>query len=306
MLSVLKTIFGQKEASLAPGPVLRITRVASYEAYCAHALRSQEDHTRRYRQERNLIQNTSSFTVPGYCFVCARHTNFLVDFNYAPQENGERVPNWRERLECPHCKLNNRLRASVQIFEQECQPKPTDKIYITEQVTSLYKILRRKYAGVVGSEYLGEFIAFGRTNWKRIRNEDLTQLSFKDNEFDLILSFDVFEHIPSYQKGLRECLRCLQPGGKLLFSVPFVKESPENIVRARLNSDKTVTHILPPEYHGNPLGEGCLCFHHFGWALLDEIRNLGFGDVNALLYWSRELGYMGSDQILFEARKVTT
>lgn len=257
----------------------------------------------RQRQERELIRNEKSFTVPGYCFMCSKNTNFHVDFNYAQEVDGEVIPNWRERLECPHCKLNNRLRASVQIFERECQPKTMDKIYITEQVTSFYKWLRRRYASVIGSEFLGESVALGKTSWRGIRNEDLTRLTFKDNAFDHILSFDVFEHVPNYQEALRECLRCLRPGGKLLFSVPFVKESRENIIRARMNSDNTVTHLLPPEYHGNPLGEGCLCFYHFGWTLLDEIRGLGFEEVSALLYWSRGLGYIGGDQLMFVAHK---
>jgi hypothetical protein len=36
---------------------------------------------------------------------------------------------------------------------------------------------------------------------------------------------------------------------------------------------------------------------------LDELRDAGFVEANALLYWSRELGYLGGEQILFKARK---
>ena len=36
-----------------------------------------------------------------------------------------------------------------------------------------------------------------------------------------------------------------------------------------------------PEYHGDPISGGVLCFHHFGWALLDDVREAGFADVAA-------------------------
>jgi SAM-dependent methyltransferase len=49
---------------------------------------------------------------------------------------------------------------------------------------------------------------------------DACSLSFKDNFFDLIVSFDVFEHIPNDKLAVKECYRVLKPGGKLIFSVP--------------------------------------------------------------------------------------
>jgi len=65
-----------------------------------------------------------------------------------------------------------------------------------------------------------------------------------------------------------------------------------------------VSHVLPPEYHGDPLQSGgCLSFYQFGWELLDELKAMGFKDATALLYWSRELGYLGGEQILFTATK---
>jgi hypothetical protein len=65
-----------------------------------------------------------------------------------------------------------------------------------------------------------------------------------------------------------------------------------------------VKHLLPPEYHGDPLSSnGCLCFYHFGWEILDELNTIGFKDANALLYWSQDYGYLGEEQIIFTATK---
>lgn len=60
--------------------------------------------------------------------------------------------------------------------------------------------------------------------------------------FDFIFSFDVFEHIPDYRAAFRECLRCLKPGGELVFTVPFSHSSERNIVRAEVNADGNVVH----------------------------------------------------------------
>jgi 2-polyprenyl-3-methyl-5-hydroxy-6-metoxy-1,4-benzoquinol methylase len=49
----------------------------------------------------------------------------------------------------------------------------------------------------VGSEYIGGTIPLGATNAVGITNQDLTKLTFPDEQFDLILSFEVMEHVPN-------------------------------------------------------------------------------------------------------------
>ncbi|HQI82360.1 MAG TPA: tetratricopeptide repeat protein, partial [Deltaproteobacteria bacterium] len=286
-------------------PALELWRVHSYDQYREHAERNAPMERDRLSFEKSLLPGPGrEFTVDGYCYVCRRRVPFLVDFQYAYEVDSDLMPNWRERLECPGCRLNNRMRATVHVFEQECRPGRDARIYITEQTTPLFAYLNRSYPNVMGSEYLGRDAAPGACNASGIRNEDLTRLSFADAAFDFVLSFDVFEHIPDYLQAFRECLRCLRPGGILFFSVPFAKRSMENIVRARVLPGGEVSHVLPPEYHGDPLQSGgCLSFYQFGWELLDELKAMGFKDATALLYWSRELGYLGGEQILFTATK---
>jgi len=45
-------------------------------------------------------------------------------------------------------------------------------------------------------------------------------LPFNDNCFDVVLSFDVFEHVRSVRKVMGECCRILRPGGMLLLVFP--------------------------------------------------------------------------------------
>lgn len=283
---------------------LKISRIATYDEYLEYRDRMGEEYNLRRQAERALISNQSSFTIPGICFVCRCKVDLQVDFSFSYQVDGELAPNWREHLTCPRCKLNNRMRAALHILDQECDVRRASRMYVTEQSTPLFRAIRAGYPNSTGSEYLGNTLPFGKTDKNGIRNESIANLTFSSNSFDEILSFDVLEHVPDFAKGFTECFRCLKPGGTLLFSVPFTKE-PDTIVRAQIKSGGIISHLLPPEYHGDPLNaKGCLCFYNFGWDLLGSLGQVGFQDRYALFYWSREYGYIGnSDQYLFMAKK---
>jgi SAM-dependent methyltransferase len=252
-------------------------------------------------------QSQPSFTVPGRCFVCNKDVEFAMNIP-SGQGRGVRPLNWREGLKCPDCCFNNRTRATIHILQQECLPSQDSAIYMTEQTTRLFRLVKENYPSTVGSEYLGDEVPFGQVNAKGIRNESVTGLTFPDNSLDFILSFDVFEHVPDYRKGFADCLRCLKPGGRMVFSVPFIAQSESTLVRATMGADGTVTHLLAPEYHGDPINsKGCLCFYHFGWEMLGSLRDSGFEKAETLLYWSIDFGYLGNgDQIIFLAKKPDT
>ncbi|MBT5016347.1 class I SAM-dependent methyltransferase, partial [Candidatus Peregrinibacteria bacterium] len=284
------------------------TEIKSLKEFLKYKLQRHDEYNRRYKLECESIGNTEGFLLKGYCAVCHNESSFYTDFQHAVTDyKGDKHPNWREHLVCGKCKLNNRMRASIHLFQQKCAPHKNADIYITEQTTPLYAWLKQHYTSVIGSEYLGSTCGFGENNSKNIRNESLTELSFANNSFDYILSFDVFEHIPNYQTAIQECARVLRAGGQMLFSVPFMADLEKNNVRARICQDGTIEHLMPPEYHGDPINsDGCLCFYHFGWQLLDEFRKAGFNSVKALFFWSDKLGYLGVDQKLFIATKSNT
>jgi hypothetical protein len=206
MLGWITRIFGSKKQKTKDIPVLHVSKISSYEAYKKHANEHKNDYVARLSFERSLIPEVQTeFIFNGFCYVCKAFVDFIMDFQYSWEVDGTLIPNWRERLVCPKCQLNNRMRAIVHIFEQELQPNRNSKIYIAEQTTPLYKWFEKSFPYVHGSEYLGDSTAYGSCNNDGIRNEDLTRLSFDNDEFDYILSFDVFEHIPNYKKALAEC-----------------------------------------------------------------------------------------------------
>lgn len=250
------------------------------------------------------FDESTVWTVFGQCFVCNREVEFWASGGASWVANGRRVPNWREHCTCPGCGLNGRLRASFHLFEALLAPRPGSRIYLTEQVTAFHRIASSRYGNVVGSEWLGPEWAPGSTRDDGIRHEDLQNLSFADAAFDFILTFDVLEHVPDHRKVLQECRRVLAPGGAMLMTVPFMSGTDKNVLRARLTGSGDVEHILPAQYHGNPLSaDGSLVFNDFGWELLDDARATGF-DPAIVHFWSDEYAYLGANQLMFVFRAV--
>lgn len=283
-------------------PALKVRRADGFAEYERHLAAAAAAHELRREYEESLVRE-GEFVVPGHCHPCGRPVDFAVDHSYGHERDGRPVPNWRERLVCPRCGLNNRMRAAIHLAETTLAVGRGERIYLTEAGTPLHAWFERRYPEVVASAHLGDAAPPG-DGGDGPRNEDLTGLTFADESFDLIVCLDVLEHVPDYRRALGECHRVLRPGGRLLLTVPFHRDSPTHVVRARLHATGEVEHLLPPQMHGDPLdSHGCLAFHEFGWKLLDELRELGFARASGLLYWSLELGYLGIEQIAFAAFK---
>ena len=258
--------------------------------------------------EKTLLDSvtTEAFAVNGFCVPCAKDVSFLVDMQSGGQRQGDGwLPNWRERLECPLCRMNNRQRLIATLIKQQLETTvKAQHIYFMEQVTPIYRWAKAAFKDhkLVGSEYLGHEYQGGAII-KGIRHEDVENLSFPDGVLDLIVSNDVFEHVPNPARAFTECARVLQPGGIMLATIPFHASSDVSAIRATLTNGH-LEHVLPPSYHGNPVSaDGSLVFSDFGWDMLGTIRAAGFSDVVSNIYASERLGHLGGGQIIFEVKR---
>ncbi|MBE9044092.1 class I SAM-dependent methyltransferase [Pleurocapsales cyanobacterium LEGE 10410] len=289
-------------------PHFSYLRASSFEEYQQLTRVNQELYFLMQDVEKTILynhQDQDQFKLNGYCYVCDAFSDFkIVRRRSKPNIDGLKIPNWREGLSCVSCGLNNRKRGALHIFDRTCSPNQKSKIYLTEQISPLYKYVASKFPLVVGSEYMGEKIPYGSMTNNGIRNESLTCLSFEKDEFDYILSLDVFEHIPDYIQAFKECLRVLKPKGKLVLSVPFRLNSPSNIIRAKVDDRGDIIHLAKAQYHGDPMGKaGVLCYQDFGWQMLDQMRDIGFSSVEAIIYRSRFYGYLGNNHTIFIGQK---
>lgn len=87
----------------------------------------------------------------------------------------------------------------------------------------LVKYLLDQGFDIQGTEYSQEYIDIAKKEFSKnlplikMSGEDL---KFKDNSFDLVLSFDVLEHIANTDKHLSEVKRVLRDGGIYAFGTP--------------------------------------------------------------------------------------
>jgi SAM-dependent methyltransferase len=91
--------------------------------------------------------------------------------------------------------------------------------------------------------------------------EDITCLTFNNESFDLIVSSEVLEHVPSLHAAFSETARVLKPGGAHLFTVPprATTKKRAEIVGGELR------YFELPEYHCDPLdADGILTFWDIG------------------------------------------
>ena len=288
---------------------MKITKINSLDEYCLHRDRSYATYEAMHKIETRIqkqVSQENKIMVNGYSWPAKSESTFLVDNLYSHNNH----INFRERFVCSKTGLNSRLRASIHIFEDYLKPQKDSSIYLTEQCSVLGKWMQDNYKNIQCSEYLAECGTIQKSLLNhyvspyKLQHQDLTNLSFADNQFDFLLSFDCFEHIPNYKKAFQECLRVMKPGGKFLWSVPFDRDQYKTLVRAYYDKDNKLVHNCEPEYHGDPISkDGCLSYYTFGWEVLDQLLAIGFKKAYALLFWSEKYGYMGGEQILLCVEK---
>ncbi len=223
--------------------------------------------------------------MPGHCPVCEAPRNFMP-----PQEGMRADTSFRESLQCETCRSISRHRAAIAVLRQELPDTRHAPIYITEQASMLFMALRKRMRKLVGSEFVRSFRKRRQlSSWMHsqgcrsfVRFQDITALSFRRGSKQAVVSFDVLEHVPDYRQALREFARVLKPGGVLVMTVPFYAGSENSETIAYVRADGGVETIGEPEYHGDPVSNGVLCFHHLGWDLLAAMREAGFSEAEAV------------------------
>lgn len=140
---------------------------------------------------------------------------------------------------------------------------------------SLVELLGRHCKHLTCSEYLPEIRPGESRNG--VRSEDVQSLTFADRSFDLCTSTEVFEHVPDDIRGFREIRRVLRPAGLFVFTVPM-SGSDATVERTILHPDGTVEHLLPAEYHLDPIRghEPVLAFRTYGRDIVDRLLRAGF------------------------------
>lgn len=149
------------------------------------------------------------------------------------------------------------------------------KVYELSARGALYQWLQQQGATLTGSEYFPSVPSGEYRNG--VLCQDVQALSFADNSFDLCTSTDVFEHVADDHKGFAQVARVLRPGGLFVFTVPLYGGE-ATIERARYVAGGNIEHLLPPEYHGDPVGPAgrILALRNYGNDIVERLCKAGF------------------------------
>ncbi len=225
----------------------------------------------------------------GICPICEGRTLFL------------RQGSWdRDQYKCLRCRSIPRQRALAMVLQRERPDWRTLSIHESSPDGCLASKLAREAPGYSSSQFLpGK--PLGEVHGG-LRNEDLRKLTFAGGSFDLFLTMDVLEHVPEPDLAFAEIGRVLKPGGLHIFTVPW-HDAPTRD-RVRLAEDGSMQHLLPAEYHGNPVDpKGALVVTDWGSDMLERIRAASGMSTDRYSFHDASRGLSGAFLDVFVSRR---
>jgi hypothetical protein len=218
----------------------------------------------RWLYEQSLATLEDAVRLPGTCGLCLTETVFTASTRGGESAAGGRVPNWREELVCDcRQRLSNRHRAVMHYL--------------------LAAELLHPWTRVLGLGDLGALLPLIKSHaqhlscWSGAIDELPAKKAAPDRGHHLVISMEQL-HAGCVRPDVLSALASqLLDGGRLIFTTPF-----------DVNSDGS-----NPDSSVGPIG----------WAMLPSLRQHGFSDAKACMYWSEEFGYLGPFNFIFEASK---
>lgn len=175
----------------------------------------------------------------GWCACCREETEFV--------ELGDWL---RDQYVCTRCYSIPRLRAVNHILDRYFPGWEQATIHESSPSNALISRHAERYTC---SQFFDD-VALGDER-DGVRCENLEQLTFADDTFDLFITQDVMEHVFHPNRAVREIMRVIKPGGAHVFTTPKHKGLANSRRRASIKEGQVV-HLLEAEYHGNPIGDG--------------------------------------------------
>jgi len=214
----------------------------------------------------------------GHCYVCGELSTFT-----------RRHRSLREGFACPHCGATLRYRGQAEVLVGLIGLGPETCLQDFEETGALAS-LRIYEPGVSGpfrklfaqsDEYVTSFFwddVPPGTLRRGVPCQNLEQLTFDDDHFDIVITSDIMEHVRRPWRAFQEIQRVLKPGGVHVFSIPMQSPAPQESVMRVDTSGSQDVHIAEPHYHGDGKGGKSLVYIDYGWDLLPRLLQSG-GEV---------------------------
>lgn len=150
------------------------------------------------------------------------------------------------RLEKRFVNRNKKAEHNIEKVRQRLQPLDTqtirDALELGCGIGAVSAFLADTYAmNVWGTDFDPEQIEIARTmqpesDHLHFRVEDAAHLTFEDASFDLVLSQNVFHHVPEWETVVREVARVLRPGGHFIWLDLAFPKLIKNVLQPLVNA----------------------------------------------------------------------
>lgn len=200
------------------------------------------------------------------------------DWNLTDQQR--RFLDFREGCACTDCGSSIRRMNLTKVLLETINARYRENIQFLRDVANMQGIDRIKIAEINNCgnlhQYLTAFPALSYSEYGSekpgVPSEDLMALRYQDNQFDIVLTSDVLEHVPDYHRALSEIRRVLKDDGVFIFTVPWLNDR-KTVTRARIAGNGSVEHLKPPSYHGEYALNMAdhLVFYEFGTDFVDDL-----------------------------------
>lgn len=177
-------------------------------------------------------------------------------------------------IRCTQCGASAVSQSLAKVFRKKTSGDCSLKVYELSSTGPFVNYLLASNHQVTLSELIDDVIPGEYLNG--VMCQDVQNLTFANQSFDICTSSEVFEHVEDDIKGFAEIYRVLKPGGQLLFTVPINLQKPTTERTQLINGKRT--NVLPPEYHTDKLrGPGkVFCYRNYGYDVVDRLTSVGF------------------------------
>ncbi len=183
----------------------------------------------------------------------------------------------RESRACAHCSNSLRTRVMAGVLVGLYAENAKNLSELTKEVPfNSLRIAEINSCGNLHQFFTNNqniiYSEFGSIN-KNIPNEDLQELTYENESFDVVLTSETLEHVPDLNKSIEEINRILTPGGRHIFTIPVILNRSTRDRIAVENGGSI--QILPPSYHGEEK-IGFLVAREIGGDIIELIESKGF------------------------------
>lgn len=226
----------------------------------------------RLREASAMVFSHAGLTSWGRCPVCGWFTTYAM--------TGHSV---RESYRCLRCLSSARNRMVGLLLSEELglrhlaqarRKRLAFDVYVASATGPVVNALGQGRPRVFTSELREGYKRGGLLPDGRSTCQDLESLTFGDSQFDLVVTEDVLEHVRDVDRALQEIRRVLRPGGRHIFTVPFLYDRP-TLTRVDTSGPHDVP-LMPDEWHGDSIRGRILSYRTFGYDLFDLLRGNGF------------------------------